>query len=92
MPAEARNHFHNQAELDGVIILLGFLLRAWTIIGELILVTAALIWDWKGALSRPDAPGRVPPSEMTNDPPEPPHARSSPAVAAATASHSDGSP
>jgi hypothetical protein len=86
LPAEARSHFPDQAALDGVIILLGFLLRLWTIIGELMLVTASLIWDYKGALNRPDAPGRVAQSAQITEPEPPP----APSPEAAMASSQDG--
>ena len=43
----------------GLYAFLGVLLRLWTIGGELLLTAAAYAADYKGALNRPDAPGRV---------------------------------
>ncbi len=38
---------------------LGLLLRLWTILGELMLSGVAYVLDYKGAIGRPDAPGRM---------------------------------
>ena len=59
LPDEARSHFPDPAALAGLLVLLGFLLRLWTVVGELMLVAVAYVWDYRGALNRPDAPGRV---------------------------------
>lgn len=45
--------------LLGFLVFCSVLLRLWTIAGELIVASIAYAVDWKGALGRPDAPGRV---------------------------------
>ncbi len=45
--------------LQALLVLLGFLLRLWSIVGEIILTVAAYILDWRGAIGDPHAPGRV---------------------------------
>ena len=60
LPLQVRQQFFpNAAELAGLLVLLGFLLRLWTVSGELILMAIAYLWDLRGAMNRPDAPGRV---------------------------------
>src|SRR5688500_18091902 len=56
---DVRERFADRATLYGVLVLLGFLLRLWTVLGELMLAAAACLWDWRGAWNHPDAPGRV---------------------------------
>jgi hypothetical protein len=54
----------------GLLVLVGFLLRLWTIVGEMMLTAVAYLADFKGALNRPDAPGRAAmPADL--EPPEP---------------------
>jgi len=80
LPDQVRQQFPDPIALKGLLALLGFLLRLWTVTGELMLAAVAYAWDWKGAMKRPDAPGRVITAE--NEPePEP----SPGVVAAATA-------
>jgi hypothetical protein len=45
--------------LSGVLAILAVLLRLWTIAGELMVASLAYLFDYKGAMDRPDAPGRV---------------------------------
>jgi len=63
LPSVARQHFHDPAELKALLVFLGFLLRFWTVLGELMLTAAACVWDHRGLLNRPDAPGHAPPEE-----------------------------
>jgi len=44
-----------------VLFMLALILRAWTITGELIVAIIAYLIDYRGALGRPDAPGRTAP-------------------------------
>jgi hypothetical protein len=60
MPQHVKDLFGNPAALQGLLVLLGFLLRLWTVLGELMLAIVAYAWDWRGAMNRDDAPGRVP--------------------------------
>jgi hypothetical protein len=60
IPASVRNaYFPDRAALAGLLVLVGFLLRLWTIAGELMLTAVAYVVDFRGAMNRPDAPGRV---------------------------------
>ncbi len=59
LPHQIRERFSDPAALAGLLVLLGFLLRLWTVLGELMFTAIALVWDFRGALNRPDAPGRV---------------------------------
>ena len=59
-PDEVRRQFTNPAAFLGLLVFLGFVLRAWTVAGELILVAATHAWDYRGAIGDPTAPGRVP--------------------------------
>jgi hypothetical protein len=45
---------------DAVLALLSVLTRLWATTGEVILASIAYALDYRGALGRPDAPGRVP--------------------------------
>jgi hypothetical protein len=80
LPEDVRRAFPNHAELSGLLVLLGFLLRLWTVVGELMLTAAALAWDYRGALNDPGAPGRVPEGPDVTDP-EPEQALSPAGVA-----------
>lgn len=60
LPQRVRDQFDNPAALAGLLVLLGFVLRLWTVVGELMLTGIAYAWDYRGALNRADAPGRVP--------------------------------
>jgi hypothetical protein len=59
-PEAVREQFSSKpAAFLGLLVFLGFVLRAWTVAGELILVGATHVWDYRGAIGHPDAPGRV---------------------------------
>jgi len=45
--------------LLGFLVFCSVLMRLWTIAGELIVASFAYAADWKGAVNRTDAPGRV---------------------------------
>lgn len=59
VPPDIRASLGNPEALRGFLAFLGILLRLWTIAGELILASVAYAADYRGALGRPDAPGRV---------------------------------
>jgi hypothetical protein len=60
IPPQVRHaYFPDAAALAALLVLLGFLLRLWTVAGELMLMGVSYLWDYKGAMKRPDAPGRV---------------------------------
>jgi hypothetical protein len=72
MPRHVKEQFNDPATLKALLVLLGFLLRLWTIIGELLLTIVAYAWDFRGAINDPNAPGREkapPPGD--NDPTTP---------------------
>jgi hypothetical protein len=50
---------------------LGVLLRLWATTGELILASLAYAWDYRGAMNRLDAPGRLPPPSQSASTREP---------------------
>ena len=58
------------AAFAGLLVFLGFVLRVWTVAGELLLVGVTHLWDYRGAMNDPDAPGRVP--GATTEPALPP--------------------
>ena len=59
LPPAARAQFQDEGVLRGFLAFLGILLRLWATAGELLLAGAAYGLDYRGALGRPDAPGRV---------------------------------
>ena len=61
VPQQVRDElFHNDtAAFTATVYFLGFLLRLWTVTGEMILWGASLLIDYRGTLNRADAPGRV---------------------------------
>ena len=63
LPAPVRARLADPGLRLGFLALLSVLLRLWATAGELILATLAYIFDFRGALGRPDAPGRVRPEE-----------------------------
>jgi hypothetical protein len=73
LPPDVRHHFHdNPAALGAFLAFLSILLRLWATAGELVLASIAYAVDYRGALGRPDAPGRVqghpsPPSSSDDD-------------------------
>lgn len=60
LPAHVRQQFSNAENENVVLFFLAVLLRLWTIAGELTLSTVAHLLDYRGALGRADAPGRMP--------------------------------
>jgi hypothetical protein len=54
-----QDFFPDSATLAATVYFLGFVLRLWTLAGEIILWAASLLIDYRGALNRADAPGRV---------------------------------
>jgi uncharacterized membrane protein YbhN (UPF0104 family) len=58
MPPAVRHHFADPAVRVGFLAFLSVLLRIWATLGELILAGVAFIADYRGAMDRPDAPGR----------------------------------
>jgi hypothetical protein len=65
-PNDVRQAFANPAAFVGLLVFLGFVLRAWTVAGEVILVAATHGWDYRGAIGDPTAPGRVVPFEVVS--------------------------
>jgi hypothetical protein len=61
-PQIRQQFFPDPATFTATVIFLGFLLRLWTIAGELILWSASMALDHRGLMNRPDAPGRVVPA------------------------------
>jgi hypothetical protein len=60
LPRQVRENFHDPAARVGFLAFLSVLLRLWATAGELTLAALAYAFDIKGALGRPDAPGRAP--------------------------------
>lgn len=58
LPDEVKNSM-NPDSLNGLLVLIGFVLRLWTVAGEILLTMAAYALDFQGAINDPDAPGRV---------------------------------
>jgi glycosyltransferase 2 family protein len=59
LPPHFHNEFHSEGAFKLFLSFLSVLLRLWTIVGELILCGVAHAFDYRGALGRPDAPGRT---------------------------------
>jgi hypothetical protein len=59
LPPWVRATFGDEKVLFGFLAFLGILLRLWATAGELILAGLAYAADYRGALGRADAPGRV---------------------------------
>jgi hypothetical protein len=59
LPPRVQQEFSDPAVLFGFLAFVGIVLRLWTITGELILTGLAYMLDYRGALGRADAPGRV---------------------------------
>lgn len=60
LPDEVLAHFGgDERQLKAFLMFLSLLLRLWTIIGEMMLTSLAYMLDYRGAIGRPDAPGRV---------------------------------
>ena len=60
LPPRVRAQFVDPKVLLGFLAFLSVLLRLWATTGELLLAGLAYAFDYRGALSRPDAPGRLP--------------------------------
>jgi hypothetical protein len=60
LPESVHHEFHTEGAFKLFLSFLSVLLRLWTILGELILCVSAHAFDYRGALGRSDAPGRVP--------------------------------
>jgi hypothetical protein len=59
LPKQVRATFNDRDALFAFLAFLGILLRLWATAGELILTGIAYALDYRGALGRPDAPGRT---------------------------------
>jgi hypothetical protein len=55
LPSYVHEHFRTPEALNAYLIFLGFLLRLWTIVGELMVTVVAYLWDFRGAMNHPDA-------------------------------------
>ena len=71
-PNDVEQAFGNPSAFVGLLVFLGFILRAWTVAGEVILVAATHAWDYRGAIGDPTAPGRVVPFEVVTATPATP--------------------
>ncbi len=58
-PAVRANLPESPGAVSGILLVLAVLLRLWTIAGELIVASLAYLFDYRGAMGRADAPGRV---------------------------------
>lgn len=74
MDAENRVGLPEGQALVGYLVFCSVLMRLWTITGELLVAGLAYAADWRGALNRPDAPGRTPP--LAPQPPAPSNSNS----------------
>lgn len=59
LPPAVQQQYTDRDVLFGFLAFIGILLRLWTIAGEMILAGFAYALDYRGALGKPDAPGRV---------------------------------
>jgi hypothetical protein len=59
LPPQVQREFSDPGVLYGFLAFIGIVLRLWTIAGELILTGVGYAADYRGALGRADAPGRV---------------------------------
>ena len=59
LPAPVREQFRDPKVLLGFLVFLSVLLRLWATAGELMLASVAYVVDYRGALDRANAPGRV---------------------------------
>lgn len=63
LPAPVRAHLADPGLRLGFLAFLSVLLRLWATTGELILAGLSYLFDYRGALGRPDAPGRPNPEK-----------------------------
>ena len=54
-----RQYYPDSTSFEAMLFVLGFLLRAWTVVGEVIVWVISTLVDYRGALNRPDARGRA---------------------------------
>ncbi len=59
LPRNLIQNFSDETTLRGFLAFLGVLLRLWATLGELLLAAMAYMLDYRGALGRADAPGRM---------------------------------
>jgi hypothetical protein len=59
LPEDVRKDFGDKQVLFAFLAFLGILLRLWATAGELMLTSLAYLLDYRGALGKPDAPGRA---------------------------------
>lgn len=59
LPKPVREHFNDPAARIGFLAFLSVLLRLWATAGELMVAGVAYAVDFRGAIGRPDAPGRI---------------------------------
>jgi hypothetical protein len=65
-----RHNLFDAGGLNAFLAFLSVMLRLWTIVGELMLAAVTYAADYRGALGRPDAPGRKPlPVTPVGEPP-----------------------
>jgi hypothetical protein len=60
LPPHIRDNFADEQKLLAFIAFVSVLLRLWATAGELLLAGLTLLFDLRGALNDPGAPGRVP--------------------------------
>jgi uncharacterized membrane protein YbhN (UPF0104 family) len=58
-------YFPDDSSFRAMLFFLGFLLRLWTLIGELTVWMIASVIDFRGAMNRADAPGRPAPIQQS---------------------------
>lgn len=68
LPQQIRDNIPEES-LPGLLVLLGFILRLWTIVGEVLLTVTSYAIDFKGAINHPEAPGRIASAEPLDPPP-----------------------
>ena len=68
LPPEIQRNLGDQQVRQAMLMFLGILLRLWTIAGELMVFGLAYLLDYKGALNRPGAPGRLATSAAGSQP------------------------
>jgi uncharacterized membrane protein YbhN (UPF0104 family) len=76
LPPSIHHEFLSEGAFKLFLSFLSVLLRLWTILGEMILCACALMFDYRGALGHPDAPGRqkpIAPSAAEKPQPLPPN-------------------
>ncbi|HEX3355398.1 MAG TPA: hypothetical protein VHS31_00355, partial [Tepidisphaeraceae bacterium] len=60
IPPQIRaQYFPDTATFMATVYFLGFLLRLWTLVGEILLWGISMLADYRGAANKPNAPGRT---------------------------------